>query len=96
MITLSNEQAYKNAVALLATGQPGPRKMTDTDRRDVINHAMHFGAAAVIHKRGRSWWIDFGGFGFPTPFKTKAAAMERVSLWVSMLAKKRREDEENA
>lgn len=67
--------------------------MTDTDRRDIINHVMHFGCAAVLHKdQAGKWWIRFREFGFPTPFKTKAAAMERVSQWVSMLSAKRRED----
>ncbi len=65
--------------------------MTDIDRRDIINHVMHFGASAVVHKKGRNWWIDFRGFGFPTPFKTKREAMERVGNWVSALELVRRE-----
>ena len=65
--------------------------MTDTDRRDIINHVMHFGASAVIDKdKSGKWWISFREFGFPTPFKTKREAMERVSLWVSMLYAERR------
>lgn len=92
MLIPDKEQMHRNALALI--GAPAKRReMTDTDRRDVINHVMHFGASAVIHKRGRYWFIDFGGFGFPTAFKTKREAIERVSLWVRMLAQKRREDE---
>lgn len=65
--------------------------MTDTDRRDIINHVMHFGASAVVHKKGRDWWIDFRGFGFPSPFQTKRAAMARVSDWVCAMERVRRE-----
>lgn len=64
--------------------------MTDTDRRDIINHVMHFGNAAVIRRKGRGWWIEFREFGFPHPFKTKREAMERVSNWVIALAAERR------
>lgn len=66
--------------------------MTDTDRRDVINHVMHFGASAVVNKGPGGWWIDFRGFGFPSPFKTKREAIDRVGLWVSALYRVRREE----
>ena len=60
--------------------------MTDEDRRDIINHVFHFGNASVVRRdKSGKWWIDFRGFGFPSPFKTKSEAMERVSLWVHML-----------
>jgi hypothetical protein len=68
--------------------------MTDIDRRDIINHVSHFGASAVVHKRGRKWFIDFRGFGFPNSFPTKWAAMEQVSNWVCALARVRAEDAE--
>lgn len=66
--------------------------MTDTDRRDIINHVNHFGASAVCHKMGRKWYITFRQFGFPTPFNTKREAMERVGLWVVALHNERRKE----
>lgn len=67
--------------------------MTDVDRRDIINHVNHFGASAVLHKdKSGKWWIRFRDFGFPSPFKTKREAVERVSQWVQMLYAVRREE----
>lgn len=66
--------------------------MQDEDRRDVINHVMHFGAAAVVKKMGRNWFVDFRGFGFPDAFKTKREAIDRVGLWVAALYRVRREE----
>lgn len=63
--------------------------MTDTDMRDLINHVNMFGNGAVVRKMGRKWFVDFRGFGFPTAFRTKSEAMERVGEWVCLLARKR-------
>ncbi len=65
-------------------------EMSDIDMRDLINHVNMFGSGAVVQKRGRKWWIDFRGFGFPNSFTTKTEAMERVGAWVCALARKRR------
>lgn len=59
--------------------------MTDIDIRDVINHINHFGCGAVVHNRGGKWWVQFRGFGCPTPFKTKGAAMDWACGWPSAL-----------
>ena len=63
--------------------------MTDADMRDLINHVNMFGNGAVVRKMGRKWFVDFRGFGFPTAFRTKNEAMERVSEWICLLARKR-------
>ena len=68
-------------------------EMTRTDMRDVVNHITHFGCGAVVHKRGRSWWISFREFGFPSPFKTKTEAMKRASEWCLALARRLRSEQ---
>lgn len=65
--------------------------MTDTDRRDIINHVNHFGAGAVCKRMGSAWFISFREFGFPTAFKTKRAAMEHVGRWMIALHEVRRQ-----
>ncbi|HTH99106.1 MAG TPA: hypothetical protein VL574_16935 [Stellaceae bacterium] len=67
------------------------REMTVIDMRDLLNHTDHFGNGSVVRKMGRKWFIDFRGFGFPSPFVTKNAAMDRVSEW--RMAIRRRMDE---
>ena len=34
---------------------------------------------------GGKWWVRFGGFGPPSPFKTKGAAVEWAANWPSAL-----------
>ena len=55
--------------------------MDEIDIRDMVNHVNHFGPAAIVHKRGRSWWVDFRGFGPPSPFKTKREAVDWACSW---------------
>lgn len=69
-------------------------EMTVTDIRDIINHSMHFGPAALVDKGStgsKRWWVRFRDFGFPSPFATKREAMEMASTWVRMLAQRKRE-----
>lgn len=67
------------------------REMTTIDMRDLLNHIDHLGNGAVVRKMGRKWFIDFRGFGFPTPFATKNAAMIMVSEWRVAIHRRMRE-----
>jgi hypothetical protein len=60
-------------------------QMTDIDIRDLTNHVMHFSGSAIVHKRGRSWWVDFRGFGCPSPFNTKREAVDWANHWPSAI-----------
>lgn len=55
--------------------------MTADDVRDLSNHVRMFGGGAIVRKSGRGWWVSFRGFGCPSPFKTKGAAVEWASRW---------------
>jgi hypothetical protein len=70
-------------------------EMTATDIRDIVNHSMHFGPAALVRKGNsgsKRWWVAFRDFGFPCPFATKTEAVERAAEWVRMLTQRRREN----
>lgn len=62
-------------------------QMTATDRRDITNHVMMFGGAALVKKVGRKWAVSFRSFGPPNLFPTKTAAVDWASRWPSALAR---------
>lgn len=64
--------------------------MTSTDRRDIINHSMHFGYTALVRKIGRKWAVQFREFGFPDLLSTKTGAEERAAAWVRELSRQQR------
>ena len=60
------------------------------DERFVLDHITRWGSdgyGAFIVKRGRDWWIDGHGSsrGFPSPFKTKKAAIQQFERYLDIL-----------
>lgn len=73
------------AIKSISFAPAAPAKMSDTDRRDIVNHGSMFGPAALCKRLGKKWIVDFRGFGFPVVYSTKTAAIDAAQSWIVAL-----------
>lgn len=70
--------------------KPANQQFEEMNKEDQAHHWHilsntwgRFGAQHYVTKRGRSWWAEIPHFvTWPSPFKTKKAAMEMVDTYV--------------
>lgn len=58
-----------------------------TFTRDLTNHWLRFGPAALVQKVGRKWSLGYSDEQWPVLFNTKREAMEQADRWVLALGR---------